>query len=890
MIRSTILLAMALASASGSGGLRVTAATPEAGKLVVERGTPALTHQAVPRAWPDQRRGYPVVGDADAGASDRWADLHFRYHFVLCNNGTKPVSVTARATAPKGFPFQVEVESSPVSVPPGDERPLTLHVTASGEKAAGLSRGYSAKLAVDLEAAGEKLPPQKVVFWVPAVAKMLAGASPDSVAADVLPAGADYADEFAGGWDGKRFSLPFIMGTAEQIREARRLFHTGAAKQHYPHRWGGVKQILAAYDPSQLPAKRGAGMHQRIAEAILSLAMHWVHEGEGDVDLEAPVDELPDPQRYARRARELILAYVTRAETLGYEKGAGRVWVNGLGEAWFCNPVFKAIDLLTATNAFSPGELRRIHAWMNFEARVMRPQLFGFNNQQCEELFPILVGGLITGDLQRARFAYYPPYGLEGQLSGAFYADGFHREHQIGYHWRSINPLLDMGETLIRLGYCVYDPRMLRAATNPIRRALGDRQQLGGGDRFAAQIAVLRYDDPVAAQWLRAHHGMENLSVLHGAERIPEGTDVWTGDGMNQPAAGETLLRGGRFTGGHRAASMHWGHSGKRHGRDFMDIVLYAFGTPFADGMSGVNETIGGNCIIVNEQVARRSVGAPDAMNLQGPVQFVSVTNPPQVEVDPAAGAQPWPWAWPWKDGQGTWVPLSMTGQGERGGEPMFDGTTWTRTLVCLEGGFLLIDRVRTDKPATVDRPIHVDLRPHFRMKVPEVSVELSPVKGPLGETPQYAAAVGEAAEDGQPVFLRGRTDKDWTVEGTTGDSRFRARVTVLGGAETDLALVNDLKLGWGWRSPFVLARRSGVTRTQFVMFFEPFSDDGEPRLQGIEALPARAGGEPLQDTDAVGLRLDFGDKRSVVLVNYTGRAVTCGDITSDRRFTCAAE
>jgi hypothetical protein len=313
-----------------------------------------------------------------------------------------------------------------------------------------------------------------------------------------------------------------------------------------------------------------------------------------------------------------------------------------------------------------------------------------------------------------------------------------------------------------------------------------------------------------------------------------------------------------------------------------MDIVLYAFGTTFADGMSGVNETIGGNCIIVNEQVARRSVGAPDAMNLQGPVQFVSVTTPPQTEVGATEGAQPWPWEWPWEDAQGTWVPLSMTGQGERGREPMFDGTKWTRTLVSIAGGFLLVDRVETEQPATVDRPIHVDLVQHGRMDPPTLSVELRPVAGPLGGTKQYTAAIGE---DGRPVFLRGRTDENWTVDGASGNPRgFRARVTVLGGTDTELALVKDLKLGWGWRSPFVLARRTGVTRTVYAMFFEPFAPDGRPRLEGMQRLDVRAGRQSVDTADALGLRLDFGDERYVVIVNHTGRPVTCdGNISAER-------
>jgi hypothetical protein len=204
----------------------------------------------------------------------------------------------------------------------------------------------------------------------------------------------------------------------------------------------------------------------------------------------------------------------------------------------------------------------------------------------------------------------------------------------------------------------------------------------------------------------------------------------------------------------------------------------------------------------------------------------------------------------------------------------MFEGARWTRTVVMVEGGFLFIDHVRADRPGRIDRPIHLA----FRDSPPELtaSVQLEPTPGPLGESGQYRAAVGEDKDE--PVFLRGGTDETWTIDAKiTG--KLRARVTVLGEKGTEVARVRSLDLGWGHRMPFYLARRDGVRETDYVVFIEPHGEEVPPRLRGIRRLEVKPAA-----ARAVAFALVFDETEYRFLLNHGPGEARCGGLETAER------
>jgi len=864
-----------------------------AGEVRVQRAVVGLTHKAVARGYPKHHKGYPVVGDPRSPAATRWADLYFRYHFTVFNDGTKTAKIAAVAQRPDDFKIAAEFRMAPeqADVAAGTSCDFTLIVKVPGEAAAKLPGGYWRKLSTRFTGAGVGPVSREVVFWVPAVAKILAGADGTSLPADVLPPGADFADEFSGGWNGKSFAAPFVMSTAAAIKAMRRMVAEGVKPGRYPYVRADLSKKPDTVTPEMIPKENHHTKHNRFAHAILDFTLRWVHTGQ---------------KHFAQRARDLILAYVDRAHKLGLGL-KGRVGLNGLSDAWFTSFAFPSYDLLKGTGLFTPAQQKRVEAWMLYEANMMADQMFGFNNMQCEENFPVMVAGLVGGRFDYLRFTYYPPYGLDGQLSGAFFADGFHRECQFGYHYRSINPIADQAEALLRLGFCVYDDRMRRALMNPVRRAMGLGELLGGQDTQACQVAFLRYRDPLAAAWLRR----KRLPLHYGGLLLPKVSDAyWRKPVSHMPASGQTVLRGQVAPKDVRTLKLHWGMSNKRQGRDFMDYMLLYSGRAFSAGDYGVNDTLGHNAIIVNYDSMRRSGGVPVELGLDEAVPYVVAVNPSPTPRGDTAGSQPWPYPWPWRDAgkeYGTYQPLSITGHRERDWGPMYDGATWTRTAAVIEGGFLIADRVALVKPGCVDRPLHLSAG-YRSLKELEPSIKLARSAKPIGSTSQYKAAIppplaaGSATQMTGPAFPQATTDKSWsvTVFNRHGEHSFSVKTSVLGVSRTRVIRVESLKLGFGYHSPFLIIRRDGVARTRFVTFIEPYGysrvmnrrdTTAKPKLRGMTSLPVTdAKGRALPEADAAALRLDFGSRRVYVVLNDTGQEVRGPGIRTAKRFAYRVE
>ena len=877
---------MRTALAVSTVALCMTRGALQAAGLEVERAIVPLTHQCVARAYPASNMDYPVVGDTRTPEQDRWADLIFRYHFSVRNEGEKRRLVKTLPERPTDLDPAIELRAEPdeARVEPGSTAACTLEVHLPGETAAALPKGYQRRIRVRVESDGEDAAGHEVVFWVPAIAKILAGADGKTVPADVIPPGAEYADEFSGGWNGTGFPRPFILNTKTQIQTMKELFDKGVKPYRITYYWRNLEALLEGGVPERIPEKTSHSEHTPLAEGIRELALQWTFTGERD---------------FAERSKNLLLGYVDRAERLGHGL-AGRVGINGLSDSWFCNPAFKGYDLLAGTGVFSPEEDKKIRAWMQYEASIICPQVFGSNNMQCEANYPVMVAGLVSGKFKYLRFAYYPPYGIDGQLSGAFYADGFHREQQVGYHFRSINAISDAAESLLRLGFCIYDDRVHRALINPIQGTAGPGESLGGQDIQACQVAYLRYRDPLAATWLRVVGRQGTLPLYYGGHALPEDTaQPWSKPGQNMPSTGETILRSRSGSGDMRALKFHWGRSSKRQGMDFMGYYLFTNGRTFGNGDAGVSETLGHGCVIVDEQPMRRVGGYPEAMSLEGEVPFVSAINPTPAGLDDTAGAQPWPFAWPWTDPKirGTFLPLGKTGNNERQWGAMYDGVAWTRTMAAVGGGFLIVDRVVSDTPHRIDRPLHFGANYNSLTRL-DTSVVLENRKGALGATPQYLAAVGVAVNE--PIFPQAETDESWsaTAFNRRSEHTFSVRAHVLGAPSTRIVRVEKVQLGWGYHSPFLLIRRDSVRETAFAVFIEPygysrkmnmFNTTEQPRMHAMKQVPVTAtDGRTLTDTEAMGLELDFGNRRCIILINYTEREAVCGDLKSRERLAHA--
>jgi len=865
-------------------------------RIKVARAVVPLTHEAVARAYNPKFGGYPVVGDPAAPEAERWADIFFRYHFTARNGGSKAATVQATATKPDGFAIATEfrIEPEKLEIAPGTTASVTLVVKVPGEAAAKLPAGYQRDIEVRFVGEGVEGGTQKVVFWVPAVAKILAGADGTGIPADVLPPDADYAHEFAGGWDGARFKQPFLAMSGHEVEARRKMVAEGFKPLHnvdYPFPradLGRQPEYLSIKMLPDQPAPTG----NELGGGMLDLALRWAYTGD---------------RKSAEKIRELAMAMVDRADRLGRGQ-RGRLCINGLSEAWVTTPVFFAFDLISGAGVFTPDEEKRFEDWMLYETTLMR-QIFAYSNQQCEENIANFAAGLVAGDFRHFRFTYYPPYGLEGQLSGAFYADGFHREHQIGYHYRSINPMCEQAEALLRLGFCTYDERTHAALMQPVRATIFPGDDLGGNDFAACGIAWLRYRDPDAAGWLRITRKRGRLPLHYGGITLPEGTDASWKNGSHQPGSGTTILRA---SDGRRGIAFGWGRPEKRGAKDFMDYrLLYSDGRracTFGAGQFGHGATPAHNCVVANERV-EATPGVPVEMALDGEFPYCVAENPgpkPMADVDLA---QPWPYPWIWPKAGDVhsinWplgLPYPHTGQGKwwREWRPMTDVVRWSRAVALIEGGFLIADAVELEARGRIDRSIHLGGSLTPRARIEAVSVPLTPANAPLGAADFYRAAqsgpLSDGLANGRPAasaFPRGKTDETWSFTARMGGVGVTA--TVLGTPGTEVIRVESLQGSWGMANPFVIARREGVKQTRFIVFIEPSggwdakTPPPAPRLKGMARVAVtEVAGQALPDGQAAAVALDFGDRRVIVLLNDSGQEAAAGAVSTGKRFTAA--
>ena len=575
--------------------------------------------------------------------------------------------------------------------------------------------------------------------------------------------------------------------------------------------------------------------------------------------------------------------------------------MNPLSEAWVSTPVFFAFDLISGSGVFTSEEEQRFKDWMLYETTLMR-QIFAYSNQQTEENIANFSAGLrITGaEFWQFRFAYYPPYGSEGQLSGAFYADGFHREHQFGYHYHTINPICEQAEALLRLGFCAYDERTHRALMQPVRAVISPDDGLGGLDIEACELAWLRYRDPLAADWLRLNRKRDRLSLQHGGTPLPEASGAyWKAGGTHMPASGETVLRS---PDGRRGVAFAWGRPEKRQAEDFMDYrLLYSDGqraNTFGSGQFGLCETPWHNCIVANEH-GEATPGVPVEMKLDGDFPYVVAENPgpkPMVDTDLA---QPWPYPWIWPKVEWASInwplglphPEASKDKWWREWKPMPDVARWSRTVAMVEGGFLIADTVALDAPGRLDRSVHLGSSSMPQAKLEGITVPLTPVNAPLGTAALYRAAQSSTNEhvEGETAFPRGKTEETWSFAVRMGWVGVKA--TVLGAPGTEVIQVNWIKGSWGNANPFVLARREGVQHTRFVVFIEPYGEmgrktDAAPQLKGMKRIAVTGtDGKALADERAAAVELNFGGKRVTVLLNDSGGEIRAGGLSTSKRF-----
>ena len=357
--------------------------------------------------------------------------------------------------------------------------------------------------------------------------------------------------------------------------------------------------------------------HSELSRAIRDLGLMYV---------------LADDDRYAAKAREILLGYAERY--LGYplhntrgepKKGGGRVGPQTLDESTWLIPVAQGFDCILDT--LSEQDVQTIAEKMLLPAAWMiHEHQWGIHNICCWQASAYGLVGLALENEELAADAIDGPKGFRAQIQQGVTDDGFWYESAWGYHFYTMSALQPLAIAARNVGIDLYTERykgmydaplafMAPGGALPAFNDSGASNALGGGSRY--EVAYARWQDeryllPILSG------GRSSLETLLFGVELGEQEDFRLGSTVF-PAAGYVVMRSGQTAdeGVDRYVpenylALDYGPHGGGHGHpDKLGFVLYgkrallaedpgsiAYGNPAHQGW--FKQTISHNTIVVN--------------------------------------------------------------------------------------------------------------------------------------------------------------------------------------------------------------------------------------------------------------------------------------------------
>jgi len=301
--------------------------------------------------------------------------------------------------------------------------------------------------------------------------------------------------------------------------------------------------------------------------------------------------------RYARHAREILLAYAAKYlsyplhDNQGKEGGhGGRVASQSLTEASWLITLVQGADLVWDT--LSADDRRAI------EQNILRPALnqiiipgkLGIHNIQCRLNSAIGLTGLLLGDQKLISLAIDDPnMGYRQQLAKGVNDDGLWLEGSSGYHFFTIEGLWPLAEAARNCGMDLYASKFKAMFDGPFSQAMPNLILPNFNDSgYAAlhseaaiyELAFARFHDP---KYVSLFARRDNrMALLFGATNLPAGEAVGETSSRNLAAGGYAILQQGEGTNATWLAGKYGPHGGGHGHPDKNSFILYARGQVIA--------------------------------------------------------------------------------------------------------------------------------------------------------------------------------------------------------------------------------------------------------------------------------------------------------------------
>jgi hypothetical protein len=424
-----------------------------------------------------------------------------------------------------------------------------------------------------------------------------------------------------------------------------------------------------------------------IAGSHFNLAQQTVNDG--------LIFQVTGDSRYARKAREILMAYCERYLTYplhdnqGKSGSGGRVASQSLTEATWLIEIAEGADLVWAT--LSPDDRR------NLEEKVLRPALdqvilprrLGIHNIQCRHNSAIgLVGFLLADQKLIATALDDPQTGFRQQIEKGVRGDGLWLEGSSGYHYFTISGLWPLAEAARNCGVDLYTPKFRSMFDGPMALAMPDLVLPNFNDSGTVplrtqadlyELAYARFRNPDYQSLLASSDRRGRLALLFGLPLSGATPTIGTSrTSRNLSASGYAILQRGN---GEDATwlCLKYGPHGGGHGHpDKNSFILYsrgqilgtdagthAYGSPLHKDWD--KTTLAHNTLVVDESSQEPATGRCLAFGSERGVEF------------------------------------AVTDAG-----PIYKGVAFTRAAALLDSNVVVfVDQIQADAPHTYDLAYH---------------------------------------------------------------------------------------------------------------------------------------------------------------------------------------
>ena len=302
--------------------------------------------------------------------------------------------------------------------------------------------------------------------------------------------------------------------------------------------------------------------------------------------------------RYARKAREILMAYSERYLTYplhdnqGKQGSGGRVASQSLTEATWLIEIAQGADLIWAT--LSQDDQRKLEEKLLRPAleQVILPRRLGIHNIQCRHNSAIGLVGILLGDQKLIATAIDDPQtGFRQQLEKGVRDDGLWLEGSSGYHYFTISGLWPLAEAARNCGLDLYTAKFRSMFDGPLALAMPDLVLPNFNDSGTVplrnqadiyELAFARFQNPDYLPLIFGSERRGRMALLFGANissaaAQTEPLSAARGS-RNLTASGYAILQSGQ---GEDATwlCLKYGPHGGGHGHpDKNSFILYSRG------------------------------------------------------------------------------------------------------------------------------------------------------------------------------------------------------------------------------------------------------------------------------------------------------------------------